>query len=162
MIRHIKILSAKNIFFLVLAVIIIVMLDKANVYYILKDIEYDSKKLFSGYFEPIGTNNIEIDSTNFSNYEWENKFFPVYDDVYFEFQHLKFFPEKKFHVSGMRIKADRLYFIRKIFNTEDQYQYEGNYVYENALYILEGNQKTQSVQVRDNKLYLNTSLKPLK
>lgn len=114
-----------------------------------------------GYFALKDTSNGEIDSTNFYEYEWIKESIEFYDGEYLEKEKVVFTPDNSFRLNGTRIKVDRLYLFRKHLNYIDNYDVNGKYIYENAIFIVDSLNNTYSIQIRKNRLYLNSIVNPL-
>jgi hypothetical protein len=107
-----------------------------------------------GYFQPLDVAANKMDSTNFYEYDWIKK--SIDFDGYLEKEKIVFTSNNLFQLSGTRIKIDRLYIFRRIFNSIDTYEIKGKYVYENAIFIVDSLNHTYSIQIRKNRLYLNS------
>lgn len=109
-----------------------------------------------GYFSPEDAADRKIDPTNFNEYSWIRESIEMYDGEYLEKERLIFTSDNSFRLNGSRIKIDRLYLFRKLFNSIETYEIKGGYVYKNVMFVIDSLHHTYSIQLRKNRLYLNS------
>jgi len=97
-----------------------------------------------------------IDSTNFCHFNWIKESIEFYDGEFLEKEKIIFAENNSFKLTGSRIKIDRVYLFRKLFNVLDNYEIKGEYIYENSIYFVDSLHHRYSIQIKNNKLYLNT------
>ena len=111
-----------------------------------------------GDFKPHNAPESNIDSTNFNHFDWVKESIEFYDGEYLEKEKIIFTANNSFRLTGSRIKIDRFYLFRKLFNVLDDYEIKGEYIYENSIYVVDSLHHIYSIQIRKNILYLNTLL----
>lgn len=106
------------------------------------------------HYEPVISNNIEIDSSNFFNYSWQIK---AWDDDYLVNETINFKKDSILILNGERIVCDRFYLIRRFFNINHEYQIKGKWKYGNKTFSpLDSGDYPHSIEIKDNDLYLDT------
>lgn len=111
------------------------------------------------YFIPNATANAEIDSMNYKDYTWTRKQISISSPIYVITEEITFNNDSTFTLTGNRIKYGKIYLLRKLFNSKIEYKINKPYVYGNytTTQSLFDTTKFYPVQIRFNKLYLNTS-----
>ena len=110
------------------------------------------------YYKAIDDYKDKIDSTNFYKYNWVKESIGFYRGKYLIKEKIIFGKNHSFKMIGHRIKVDRLYLFRKLLHIEINYKIVGDYVYKNCIILIDSLHHTYSIQIRKNKLYLNSAL----
>jgi hypothetical protein len=147
----------KNILIITISILsTIICINVINDQFIFNDLhEYSSQS----YFTPVASTTVEIDSTNYKDFDWSRKQISISSPTYVITETITFHNDSTFTLTGDRIKYGKTYLLRKLFNSKIKYKITKPYVYENYMtfHSLFDTTSFYPLQIRFNKLYLNTS-----
>jgi len=101
---------------------------------------------------------IDVDSTNFNKYEWSKKAIEMTSPLQTIEEKLIFNSDSTLTLIGRKIILDKFYIFRRLFDINKTYKVTRKYEYINRrkeFVLIDSTNSSYSIQVKDNRLYLN-------